>query len=173
MVARTTGAASPTASASGEGLLRPVAVTTAAKEGAQGRSGRVAPEPELVTAPAEEAEDARAVAERKGRRTGRFGPTFGTTVHVAIATALESDGASVIDFPGALSSDVGRVNNQGELNGIYFTPPLSFGSFLRSKQGEFFDFSFPGWEIEPNPRSRNKRRAASQKDPIELSATFL
>lgn len=64
---------------------------------------------------------------------------------------LENDGASVIDYPGADSSDVGRVNNRGELNGIYFTftadPPfIDIGSYVRSKHGEFFDFSFPGWE---------------------------
>jgi len=64
---------------------------------------------------------------------------------------LENDGTSVINYPGADSSDVGRVNNSGELNGIYFTftaePPfINIGSYVRSKQGEFFDVSFPGWE---------------------------
>ncbi|NNM26598.1 MAG: hypothetical protein HKO59_11555, partial [Phycisphaerales bacterium] len=58
---------------------------------------------------------------------------------------LEGEDASVVVYPGAFSSDVGRVNNNGLANGIHFTPPMSAGSYLRTEEGEFFDFVVPGF----------------------------
>ncbi|MEQ8768357.1 MAG: hypothetical protein RL885_30920 [Planctomycetota bacterium] len=58
---------------------------------------------------------------------------------------LDGDDLTVVDYPGAPSSDVGRVNSHGEYNGIHSTPPFEIGSYVRNAQGEFFDFSFPGY----------------------------
>lgn len=97
---------------------RPVAVTSAAKVSARDDGGEV----EATIVPASDVgEDGRTVEERRERRTGRFGPTFGTAVHLAIGAALRDQAtplaihaeraAQVIGLEGhleELGEDVGR-----------------------------------------------------------------
>lgn len=77
------------ADVSGDGRWRPIAVTTAAKtsprDDVDAAAAAIGP-----TAGVEDGEGAEVAGEGKERRSGRFGPAFGTAVHLAMGGALRN-----------------------------------------------------------------------------------